>query len=123
MSTLENMEVISTYTRQEAIEDGILADISHTSEAKEAGFKIPICATQALWQKIKDEVPEGQDWHGRLWDVCFMASFRVRTALKTNEDSSLLEFKVRFAEDCKDSILWITFNKYEGFTILFPEDY
>ena len=34
-------EVIHSYTRQQAIEDGVLVDVSSTPEAKEAGFKAP----------------------------------------------------------------------------------
>ena len=34
--------VISAYTRAQAIEDGILVDVSET--AREAGFKIPVAS-------------------------------------------------------------------------------
>ncbi len=45
---LNKSEIISTYTRKEAVEDGSLVDVSETSEAKEAGFKVPICLTAGV---------------------------------------------------------------------------
>ena len=59
------METISTYTREQAIEDGMLIDISDTAEAKEAGFKVPIALTvgvQALCQ-----VPDSIRHYARCW--------------------------------------------------------
>src|SRR4051812_27741843 len=38
-------EVIFAYTRKQAIEDGVLVDVTET--AKEAGFKIPVALTRA----------------------------------------------------------------------------
>lgn len=40
-------EAISTYTRAQAIEDGVLVDVSEI--AKEAGFKFPVAVTRAAW--------------------------------------------------------------------------
>ena len=38
---------ISAYTRAQAIEDGILVDVSDT--AREAGFNIPVTVTRTVW--------------------------------------------------------------------------
>ena len=66
--------VISVYTRAQAIEDGILVDVSET--AREAGFRIPVAITRAVWERLV-ALPEGyqgfQDEAGRLWDVLWMA--------------------------------------------------
>ena len=35
-------EVISSYSRAQAIDEGVLVDVSQSSEAKECGFKFPI---------------------------------------------------------------------------------
>ena len=40
-------EPISTYTRAEAIEDGVLVDVSET--AAEAGITFPVAITRRLW--------------------------------------------------------------------------
>ena len=68
--------VISAYTRAQAIEDGILVDVSEI--AREAGFKIPVAVTRAVWDRLV-ALPEGyrgfQDESGRLWDVLWMAHY------------------------------------------------
>ena len=38
---------ISAYTRAQAIDDGILVDVSDT--AREAGFNIPVAVTRTVW--------------------------------------------------------------------------
>lgn len=69
------METISTYTREDAIEDGVLIDV--TKKAKEAGFKIPVAITETVQSKCVDVTENlkarGQDESGRLWDVLYMA--------------------------------------------------
>ena len=40
-------EVISSYTRTQAIDDGMLVDVSHM--AREAGFSFPVALTRAAW--------------------------------------------------------------------------
>jgi hypothetical protein len=79
----EGAEIIDAYSRAQAIEDGVLVDVSET--AKEAGIKFPVAVTRTLWEKYI-AVPEGvkcQDERGRLWDVlsmfrCAAASSRAR---------------------------------------------
>ena len=83
-------EVISTYTRAQAIEDGELADVSST--AREAGIKYPVAMTRAVWMKYV-EVPkdvEGQDEAGRLWDVLWM--FKI--AARRGNGGSVLDFSL-----------------------------
>ena len=72
-------EVISTYTRAQAIEDGALVDV--TATAREAGFRHPVALTAAVQAEAVSWNPENgeyQDEKGRLWDVVFMASIAVR---------------------------------------------
>lgn len=76
-------EVISIYTRAQAIEDGVLIDAG--SMAQEAGFKWPVAVTSAAWadcvawKEEDDRQQVYQDESGRLWDVLFSASHAVRT--------------------------------------------
>lgn len=76
-------EVISTYTRAQAIEDGVLIDAG--SMAQEAGFKWPVAVTSAAWADCVTWTEDDnrqqvyQDESGRLWDVLFMASHAIRT--------------------------------------------
>ena len=81
-------EVIYSYTRAQAIDDGVLIDA--TEMARDAGFKWPLALTAAAWADCvawtdtDNERQVYQDQSGRLWDVLFMASFAVRTANNAN---------------------------------------
>jgi hypothetical protein len=71
-------EVVYSYTRQQAIEDGVLVDVSPL--AREAGFKIPVALTSAVYG-IVESIPkcrDFQDVQGRLWDVLWMGSLGAR---------------------------------------------
>jgi len=88
----EGAEVIYAYTRAQAIEDGVLIDVS--SVAKEAGIKFPVAMTSTVWGEYV-EVPEGviaQDEQGRLWDILWM--FRCAAA-RFNGDTLLFKLYVR----------------------------
>ena len=85
-------EVISVYTRAQALEDGVLVDVSEM--AKEAGIKFPVALTRTVYGQYV-EVPEGvtcQDESGRLWDILWM--FRCAAA-QFRGDTLLFKFYVR----------------------------
>ena len=71
--------VIYSYSRSQAIEDGELVDVSKV--AREAGIKFPVALTRAVWAKYV-EVPRDdkmcQDEKGRLWDIVWMLRFAAR---------------------------------------------
>lgn len=76
-------EVISSYSRAQAIEDGYLIDVSET--AREAGFTVPVAMTRAAWADCVEWTAETgkrkatcQDEAGRLWDVLYMARLAAR---------------------------------------------
>lgn len=75
-------DVIYRYTRQQAIADGVLIDVSPT--AREAGFTLPVAMTAAAWAdavawgEADNERQSYQDQSGRLWDVLFMAAYAIR---------------------------------------------
>ena len=81
-------EVISTYTRAQALEDGVLVDAGPMAE--EIGFRFPVALTSAVWTDCvawtdsDNQKKPFQDQSGRLYDVLFMAAF----AIQTSEDSS-----------------------------------
>ena len=96
-------EVISTYSRAQAIDDGFLVDVSETPEAKEAGFKIPIAMTRTVWDQYV-EVPEGvthQDLKGRLWDVLYMLRWAIGHRLEGTNPRELL-YKLHVQNDNRD---------------------
>lgn len=87
----ENAEVIYSYSRAQAIEDGVLVDVS--SVAKEAGIKFPVAMTMGSWVEFV-KVPRGcegsQDEAGRLWDVLWMARSKMAVSR-----GNRIEFKVK----------------------------
>lgn len=79
----EGAELISVYTRAEAIEDGFLVDV--TDVAREAGFSIPVAVTRAVWDDcVRWDHPRWQDEDGRLWDVVWTA--RCASLRQPDED-------------------------------------
>jgi uncharacterized protein DUF6573 len=72
-----NDTLIYTYTRAQALADGVLIDVSET--ARELGFRYPVALTAALWADIQ-AIPVGstEDVAGRLWDVLWMAACAAR---------------------------------------------
>ena len=77
----EAWPVISSYSRAQAIEDGMLIDVSST--AKEAGFKVPVAITVGVHgycNPPEASKAQGQSYEGRLWDVLMVALFAARAA-------------------------------------------
>jgi len=89
-------EVISAYSRAQAIEDGELVDVSQV--AAEAGFKFPVAMTRTVWGKYV-EVPRGvhaQDEQGRLWDILNMARYEIH---RNRETGTELRFQLHVRQD------------------------
>lgn len=83
-------EFIHRYTRQQAIADGVLIDVSNM--AKETGFRIPVAVTASVWADYV-RVPigvEAQDEQGRLWDILWMLKY----AIQQSSDANLLHFQL-----------------------------
>jgi hypothetical protein len=79
-----NDTLIYTYTRAQALEDGVLIDVSET--ARELGFRYPVALTAALWADIQ-AIPVGSadDAAGRLWDVLWMGACAARWGADTDQ--------------------------------------
>ena len=88
-----DFQIIHTYTRSQAIDDGVLIDV--TKMAKEAGIKYPVAITATLYHDLiepsSDIVNLGQSTEGRLWDVLTM--FRI---VACGHSGQHLNFKVIF---------------------------
>jgi hypothetical protein len=87
--------VIHSYSRAEALEDGVLIDV--TSTAREAGFRIPVALTRAVWDSYVTVPPKvvAQDERGRLWDILWMASLAARR----NRDAGEVHFTLSVRND------------------------
>ena len=88
-------ELIHSYTRGQAIEDGVLIDVSET--ARQAGFAWPVAMTAAAWEDCVAWTEEDsrrqiyQDETGRLWDVVWMASRAVKATGRVGEQARLFQ--------------------------------
>ena len=125
--------VIAAYSRAQAIEDGILVDVSST--AREAGFSIPVAVTRTVWDRLI-ALPEGyrgyQDERGRLWDVLWMARhYALRASNRNRVTMCVLVRDIR--KDLRDShraprrhFPIVAIGDGDGeeptITIMFPED-
>ena len=79
----EDAEIIHAYTRAQALEDGVLGDLSQL--AREAGFRWPLAVTRAVWDVLEPSEglkTEGQSWTGRAWDMLFI----LRVSLRQSRD-------------------------------------
>ena len=88
--------VIFSYTRAQAIEDGVLVDL--TEWAKETGFRIPVACTAAVWNGYivppKETEKLGQSIRGRAHDVLWMLYLAIRGSGSTKRDQ--LQYEVIF---------------------------
>ena len=78
--TIDFGDVISSYSRAQALEDGELVDASEL--AREAGVRYPVALTRAAWTHCVALSPAaeraGNDETGRLWDVLWMMANALR---------------------------------------------
>jgi hypothetical protein len=79
---MRNAEVIYSYSRAQAIDDGVLVDVS--AMAKEAGFRYAVALTAAAWADCvawpENRRGAGQSETGRLWDVLWMTKLAIKGA-------------------------------------------
>ncbi len=78
-------DVVSRYTRAQALADGLLIDVR--TLAAEAGFRAPVALTQAVWEDCVEWTDDDtarkrcpQDITGRLWDVLWLGCSAMHRA-------------------------------------------
>jgi hypothetical protein len=121
-------DVIHSYTRAQALADGVLVDVS--KEATEAGIKYPVAVTQRVHAELitpdPRSVPYGQSVAGRLWDTVFMLSMAIRAA---RQGQTEILYKVIYVLKEKQRKM-LTLKAHLGggdagepvITIMFPEE-
>ena len=75
------MPLIYAYTRAQALEDGVLVDVSEL--AREAGFVWPVALTAAVWALVEAIPARYRAWQTverRTYDVLWMAYCGIRSA-------------------------------------------
>jgi len=127
MTANNDWNVIYSYSRAQAIEDGVLVDV--TEQAKAIGFRLPTVVTATLYQGYVAPPAglegEGQSVTGRLHDLMVLALFAARRTINTDR----VTFKVDFLmapgrKETVDVIVHIGPGD-EGepvLTIMLPED-
>ncbi len=92
----EDAPIIYRYTRAQAIQDGVLVDL--TEWAKETGFKIPVACTSAVWQDYVEPPAAtkelGQSTRGRAHDLLWM----LHNAIRGFAYGDCLHFQVIFLQ-------------------------
>uniref|UniRef100_I2Q4G7 Uncharacterized protein n=1 Tax=Desulfovibrio sp. U5L TaxID=596152 RepID=I2Q4G7_9BACT len=94
MGNDEDWNVVYSYTRAQAISDGVLVDVTETARA--VGFKVHTVLTATLYRGYvvppAGLEPEGQSVAGRLHDALTLALFAARASKGTDR----VYFKVDF---------------------------
>lgn len=133
VSIHEEDDLIYSYSRAQALADGVLVDV--TQLASEAGFRFPTAITADLHARITPDEREkalGQSYGGRLWDVVFLASFAARKEGLTDRCSfevNLFEAEPAPPHRTHHStlFLWMVISHGDQvepvITIGFPEDF
>lgn len=83
----ESWPIIFSYTRAQAIDDGVLIDV--TAEAKGYGFKLPFAIGDNLFNRYVNPPSglegEGQSLSGRLHDLLTLAALSARKGLQQDQ--------------------------------------
>ena len=109
-------EPIAVYTREQALADGVLIDV--TPWAQDTGFRVPVAFTAALWALVADHATAADSVRGRVHDVLMLAFLTVRQMIRRSETA--MAFTV--AIGAQTHRLWLAFHPEEGFTIGLPAD-
>lgn len=95
-------DIIYSYTRTEALNDGVLIDVSKL--ATEAGFIIPVAVTRALYYQHltpNDNLKRiGQSLDGRAWDMLYLLHVQI---VQSKSEEQTTFFSVIFLTEQKVS--------------------
>lgn len=95
----DDAEIISSYSRAQAIEDGVLVDLDQGEigrAAREAGIRHPVAMTASAFGRYVALTPcaedMGNDIVGRAWDVFYMFVLAVKRAPAGGSDTIQFPF-------------------------------
>lgn len=78
-------ETIYSYSRTQAIEDGVLVDLSQADSIRQH-WKHPFACTSAVWAVIEEALQHpGQDVCGICHDISTMAKLAIRSTRGTEQ--------------------------------------
>lgn len=98
-------DVIFTYTREQAIEDGVLVDVSEWASSREmlGRFRIPVAMTAGVWDLVQPPEHSYEDTRGRVHDVLWLAWVAARWHPKADR----AVFTVRFGHEDVNLVLHV----------------
>ncbi len=78
-------ETIYSYSRAQAIDDGVLADLSHVDSIRQH-WKHPFACTSAVWAIIEEALQRpDQDSSGICHDISTMAKLTIRSTREAEQ--------------------------------------
>ena len=78
-------ETIYSYSRAQAIQDGVLVDLNHVDSIRQH-WKHPFACTSAVWSIIEEALQEaGQDVCGICHDVSTLAKLAIQDAREAQQ--------------------------------------
>jgi hypothetical protein len=79
-SIFSDCDIISTYSRAQAISDGVLVDITTNYPNEARLFKFPVAFTQAVFGLVEAVAKDNHDHQATvIWDILFMSiNFKSR---------------------------------------------
>lgn len=100
-------DVVHRYTRREAVEDGVLVDISSHPElgplVAQAGIRFPLAMTAEAFYRCVALSPAaeraGCDLRGRCWDVLQLLFRAIRREVAKDSDTDTVHFSVLCVEE------------------------
>lgn len=123
-------EVIFSYTRQDAINDGVFMDV--TNRAKERGFLVPVAITTNLFcTLIKSGISEEQeDYEKIIADRLDDFLHKVMRAMMKTKKDNLMYLQIWNGFDTNSIVdVWVAIEAQSptdlspAINILLPEDY
>jgi D-tyrosyl-tRNA(Tyr) deacylase len=93
MTLFSDFHVIHSYTRAQALDDGVLVDVTEWASPREMmrGFTIPVAMTAAVWALCEAPEESGESARGRAHDVLWMASLAARRHGNNDRANFLVE--------------------------------
>jgi len=91
--------VIYSYTRANAIEDGVLVDLSRLPVIR-TFWTDPLACTDTVWAAIQEGVTAGGDLDGILHDICWTA--RCTLSQAKSKETNRIFFSVTISDRVHD---------------------
>jgi hypothetical protein len=93
--TNENLfgETIYSYSRAQAIEDGVLVDLSHVESIRQH-WKHPFACTSAVWGIIEDALQRPDQDSSGICRICHDISIMAKLAIRSARDAEQILFTV-----------------------------